>query len=101
MLQVFTRGALALFAATSLGAQAVAPVAALATVPDPLHQTGRNVTVSLLTMGNGDQVWELFGHTAIWIHDNVSNRDSVFNCSALFFSASSATFSSVMSKPTP
>lgn len=46
---------------------------------DPLHESGRNVTISLLTMGNGRQVWELFGHNAIWIHDNVTNRDTVFN----------------------
>ena len=46
---------------------------------DPLHQTGRNVTISLLTMGNGTQVWELFGHNAIQIHDLVTNRDTVFN----------------------
>ena len=42
------------------------PVAAASTSnTDPLHQAGRNVTVSLLTMGNGTQVWELFGHNAI------------------------------------
>lgn len=46
---------------------------------DPLHEDGRNVTISLLTMGNGTQVWELFGHNAIWIHDLVTNRDTVFN----------------------
>jgi hypothetical protein len=46
---------------------------------DPLHQAGRNVTISLLTMGNGKEVWELFGHAAIWIHDDVTNRDTVFN----------------------
>ena len=56
------------------------PVAAASTSnTDPLHQAGRNVTVSLLTMGNGTQVWELFGHNAIWIHDLVTNRDTVFN----------------------
>lgn len=82
MLHVLFRGALALLFATTLRAQAMPRVAAVAPVAaavDPLHQTGRNVTVSLLTMGNGDEVWELFGHTAIWIHDNVSNRDTVFN----------------------
>ena len=47
--------------------------------PDALHQNGANVTISLLTMGNGENVWELFGHSAIWIHDNVTLRDTVFN----------------------
>lgn len=46
---------------------------------DMLHVAGKDVTVSLLTAGNGDDVWERFGHTAIWIHDNMSGRDSVFN----------------------
>ena len=59
----------------------VAPVAQ----PDPLHQSGQNVTISLLTMGNGEQVWELFGHNALWIHDNVTNRDTVFNWGVFSF----------------
>lgn len=50
-----------------------------ATNVDPLHQSGRNVAISLLTMGTGSHVWELFGHNAIWIHDLVTNRDTVFN----------------------
>ena len=53
--------------------------------PDPLHQSGRNVTISLLTMGNGEQIWELFGHNGIWIHDNVTNRDTVFNWGVFSF----------------
>ncbi|MEP6495425.1 MAG: DUF4105 domain-containing protein [bacterium] len=76
-----TRGLLALAVATRLAGQsapALRPTRSAADV-DPLHQTGENVTVSLLTMGNGNQVWELFGHTAIAIHDNVSGRDTVFN----------------------
>ncbi len=47
--------------------------------PDALHENGANVTISLLTMGNGERVWELFGHSAIWIHDNLTSRDTVFN----------------------
>jgi hypothetical protein len=47
--------------------------------PDALHQTADKVTISLLTMGNGEQVWEKFGHTAIMIRDNVTGRDTVFN----------------------
>jgi hypothetical protein len=47
--------------------------------PDAPHQSGANVTISLLTMGNGENVWELFGHSAIWVHDNVTSRDTVFN----------------------
>jgi hypothetical protein len=56
----------------SSGASAPGPTrqAVLIAQPDPLHQQGQNVTISLLTMGNGEQVWELFGHNALWIHDN-------------------------------
>jgi hypothetical protein len=67
-----------LLAARALPAQIVA-----AAQPNPqadmLHQPGANVTISLLTMGNGEEVWELFGHTAIAIRDNTTGRDTVFN----------------------
>lgn len=46
--------------------------------PDPLHQRGENVTISLLTMGNADDVASMFGHSAILVRDDVSGRDSVF-----------------------
>ncbi len=46
---------------------------------DPLHQDARYVNISLLTMGTGSNLWELFGHNALWIHDLVTNRDTVFN----------------------
>ena len=78
MLRALIRSALALLTATSLAAQVPRATPRLG-VPDPLHQSGQNVTISLLTMGNGSEVWELFGHTAIWIHDDVSGRDTVFN----------------------
>ena len=60
-------------------AQVVPPAAPSVVATDPLHEPGRNVTISLLTMGNGENVWELFGHSAIWIHDDVTSRDTVFN----------------------
>jgi uncharacterized protein DUF4105 len=63
--------------ATVPGAAGAPAVGALAV--DMLHVPGRDVTVSLLTMGNGEAVWEMFGHTAIRIHDNPSGRDTVFN----------------------
>lgn len=74
--------AFALAAATRLTAQVPSsqvPGAMEMSAPDPLHTTGQNATISLLTMGDGAEVWELFGHTAIWIHDAVTGRDTVFN----------------------
>jgi len=80
MFRALLRSALALFSASALSAQVASRgIPALVAGPDPLHQSGQNVTVSLLTMGNGSEVWEMFGHTAILLHDNVSNRDTVFN----------------------
>jgi hypothetical protein len=40
---------------------------------------GSNLTVYLLTMGPGDQVWEKFGHNAIWIHDEAMHTDSAYH----------------------
>jgi len=47
-----------------------------------LHVPGHEVTISLLTMGDGDAVWEMFGHTAIRVRDTVDGRDTVFNWGA-------------------
>ena len=85
MLRSLLRAALVLTTAGTIGAQQPRPPASVLTQPDPLHQTGQNVTVYLLTMGNGTQIWELFGHNAIWIHDNVTNRDTVFNWGVFSF----------------
>ena len=35
---------------------------------NPPPEPGSDLTVTLLTMGVGEQVWELFGHNAIWFH---------------------------------
>jgi hypothetical protein len=79
LLRTISRAAMALVAAATLDAQV--PVTRLPSVGtvDALHAPGRNVTISLLTMGDGQQIWELFGHTAIWIRDSTTGRDTVFN----------------------
>lgn len=40
---------------------------------------GADLAVHLLTMGQGDLVWEKFGHNAIWIHDPAERTDRVYN----------------------
>ncbi len=40
---------------------------------------GSHLTVYLMTMGPGEQVWERFGHNAIWIHDAVAGTDIAYN----------------------
>ncbi|HEU4881698.1 MAG TPA: DUF4105 domain-containing protein [Longimicrobium sp.] len=56
---------------------AAAPVSARAQTPLAAPDTG--LTVTLLTMGQGDMVWEKFGHNALWIHNAATGMDSVYN----------------------
>jgi hypothetical protein len=52
-----------------------APIPSAATNAEP----GSELTVYLLTMGPGDQVWEKFGHNAIWIHDARNMTDTAYH----------------------
>jgi hypothetical protein len=65
---------LALFAVLALAA---APVPARAQALPIAPDTG--LTVTLLTMGQGDLVWEKFGHNALWVHDAATGEDRVYN----------------------
>jgi hypothetical protein len=58
----------------SLSAQITHPPA-----PPAEIEPGSELVVYLMTMGEGDMVWERFGHNAIWIHDPVSNTDHTYN----------------------
>ena len=40
---------------------------------------GSDLTIYLMTMGSGDQVWERFGHNAIRVVDATRGTDSVYN----------------------
>jgi hypothetical protein len=40
---------------------------------------GSSLTVYLMTMGQGDAIWERFGHNAIWIHDAARSSDVAYN----------------------
>jgi hypothetical protein len=42
-------------------------------------QPGEQLTVYLATMGQGDQVWERFGHNAIWIRDASAGTTTSYN----------------------
>ena len=60
----------------ALVATLVAPVRATAQLaPEP----GDSLRVYLVTIGQGDLVWEKFGHNGIWIHDPVRGTDLVYN----------------------
>ncbi|MGK2963802.1 MAG: Lnb N-terminal periplasmic domain-containing protein [Gemmatimonadaceae bacterium] len=51
----------------------------LSTATAVAREPGSNLTVYLLTMGPGDQVWEKFGHNAIWIRDADAGTDIVYH----------------------
>jgi len=50
-------------------------------------EPGAELQVFLLTMGQGDQVWERFGHGAIWLRDPQSGTDRVYNYGLFDFQA--------------
>jgi uncharacterized protein DUF4105 len=45
----------------------------------PADGPGSHLTVYLMTMGPGEQVWERFGHNAIWVHDAIAGTDIAYN----------------------
>lgn len=45
----------------------------------PPADPGSEITVSVITLGQGDQVWERFGHNALWIHDEARGTDRTYN----------------------
>jgi hypothetical protein len=58
---------------------ALAPSRALALQGARPQPADSNLRIVLLTVGQGDQVYELFGHNAIWIHDPSAGGDTVYN----------------------
>ncbi|HEX2191109.1 MAG TPA: DUF4105 domain-containing protein [Longimicrobiaceae bacterium] len=66
--------------ALALAALVQAPLAAQAPAAAPQAvQPDTGLTVYLLTMGQGDMVWERFGHNALWVHDPAAGTDRVYN----------------------
>ena len=55
-------------------AQVAPPIAA----PGPVVP-GSDIRVYLMTIGQGDLVWERFGHNAIWLQDGANGIDHAFN----------------------
>lgn len=65
--------------ASGQGGDEGSPDGSSAVVDDPL-------TVYLVTMGPGSEVWNRFGHNAIWIHDERTGEDLVWNWGLFNFS---------------
>lgn len=62
--------ALALFWNTSLAAQRPA---------GPLSAPGSELTISVMTMGTGAEVWERFGHNAVVVEDHRQGTSTAYN----------------------
>jgi hypothetical protein len=45
----------------------------------PASVPGSQLSVTLVTFGVGEAVWERFGHNALWIHDAGSGQDIAYN----------------------
>jgi Domain of unknown function (DUF4105) len=45
----------------------------------PSANASRELQVYLMTFGPGRQVWERFGHNALWIHDPAHGTDDAYN----------------------
>jgi hypothetical protein len=73
-MRTLCRAAFLLAALSSLSA--AQPAAIPATPPSPADSS---IKITLLTMGQGDQLWEFFGHNALWVRDPVTGIDSVYN----------------------
>jgi hypothetical protein len=61
-------------------------------VPDPVPTApgatpGEAISIFHLYMGTGDDVYEKFGHNALWVHDPVAGTDRVFNYGMFDFDA--------------
>jgi len=61
-----------LLAAGTAGAQAPASV-----LPD--HPSPETIEIYLVTIGQGDEVWNRFGHNAIWVRDETEGWDVAYN----------------------
>jgi uncharacterized protein DUF4105 len=53
--------------------------------PTTLRFTRDSLRIYLLTIGSGTEIWNLFGHNAIWVHDPTKGIDDVFNWGVFSF----------------
>lgn len=72
-----TRSLYFLLAAALLEAALASPGSAQE--PDPSATGASTMEVFLITIGPGRQVWERFGHNAIWVRDTLRGIDRAYN----------------------
>lgn len=60
---------------------APAPKARVVETPTPAlaPPPGSELAVTLITFGVGPEIWERFGHNALWIHDEKNGTDVAYN----------------------
>ena len=69
-------------ASLALCASAVAaqtPVARAPNAATPAPEPGSELEITLMTFGLGQEVFERFGHNALWIHDAADGTDVAYN----------------------
>jgi hypothetical protein len=74
-----TTCAAVLLALSAPGAAAQAPVTRPPNVAAPAPEPGSDIEVTLMTFGLGQEVFERFGHNALWIHDPSRGTDIAYN----------------------
>ncbi|HEV7990779.1 MAG TPA: DUF4105 domain-containing protein [Gemmatimonadaceae bacterium] len=50
-----------------------------ATAPVVANEPGSQLDITLITFGLGEEVFERFGHNAIWVHDNALGTDAAYD----------------------
>ena len=80
------RAARAALVLAAVAALAPAPAGAQQTAPDSTQSVlSPSLRVYLMTIGQGDEVWEKFGHNAIWIRDESRGIDVAYNWGVFSF----------------
>ena len=69
----------ALTARAALACAFLSLPSSLPLAPLAAQERGAELTISLVTMGQGDAVYERFGHNAIWVRDAVRHTDRQYN----------------------
>ncbi|HET7541266.1 MAG TPA: DUF4105 domain-containing protein [Polyangiaceae bacterium] len=72
--------------------------AVLATPKLRAAEPGAELRISLLTMGPGRHPFTKFGHSAIWVHDELTHADEVFNYGTFAFDSPTLVLDSVAGK---
>lgn len=55
--------------------------------PLAVQEPGSELTVTLLTFETGGRLWERFGHNGIWLHDNATGSDHLYDYGRFDFNA--------------